>query len=101
MIVGDEPVPGLYAHSLVRGGPLVAVSISIDSDGNFFAIVDGERGTYTVEQVWPMCARRPISDGEYRFMLRRAEWARTNSPKHPAANPRRKVNLRHIAPVKP
>ena len=54
-----------------------------------------------VMSVWPGCARHPISEGEYRFLKRRAAWARNSRPDHAAANPRRRVDLRRIPPVTP
>jgi hypothetical protein len=101
-LVTDEPVPGTYASRLVKSGPLVAIRISRDKDSGCYRIeVDGQIDAVPIEAAWPACARRPITTGEYRFMLRRAEWARTHQPEHPAANPRKRVDLRRIPPVLP
>jgi hypothetical protein len=99
MIVGDEPVVGYYAARLTRGGPFVAVKITKEPTG-YNAEVDG-RSHCDIDSVWPACARNPISKGEYDFLRVRAIWARDNHPEQPVANPRRRVDLRRVPPVKP
>jgi hypothetical protein len=117
------PVPGLYAMPLVRCGIKVAVRIWFGA-----AIIDGEeqdrrhdwrveidgatdrvesdeatgyrcRVALDIHQAWPFCARTPIDAKEYKFLLRRKEWAREHAPEHPAARPRESVDVRTLKPA--
>jgi hypothetical protein len=120
--VTPEPMAGLYKTFLVKGGPPVAVRIWF---GN--AIIDGEeqdrgfdwrveidgetdqpvtdstgcccRVPLDVHSVWPFCARRPIDEKEYRYLQRRARWAREHAQHHPAARPRERVDVRSLKPA--
>lgn len=47
-----------------------------------------------VNSVWPFCARWPIREARYRFMLKHAAWAREHAPPgHPKASPREPVDF--------
>lgn len=42
------------------------------------------------DRVWPMCARMPITEAEYRRYVQRQAWAQSNAPKSAYADPRRR-----------
>lgn len=113
------PRPGYYSTSLVRNGPQVAVRIWF---GN--AIIDGEeqdrgedwrceidgRTDYVekdekhpeyqcriplhIDRVWPFCAKRPLSEGEYNYMKDHGYWAKHHAKHMPDANPRKAIDRR-------
>ena len=110
------PLPGFYAMRLVRGGPRVAVRIWFGSP-----VIDGEeqdrapgwrceidgrtdhlekddtgyrcRVPLGVERAWPFCAKDPVTEAEYAYLVAHAEWAREHAPEHPKANPRESVDF--------
>lgn len=102
MLVGDEPVEGFYATRLVKDGPLVTVKIwQVDTEW-WHVEIDGKPGTVVdLYRVWPGCAKQPLTVGEYDTMRRRANMATVFAPNHPLSNPRKKVDLRAMRPVKP
>jgi hypothetical protein len=59
----------------------------------------GHRVPLDALDVWPWAAGQPISEKEYRFMLRRAAWAREHAPEHPAATPHEPVNVTKLKPL--
>ncbi len=110
-------IAGTYAMTLVRHGPLVPVRIWFGP-----AIIDGEeqdrapdwhceidgradrwerdddtgyrcRVALEIDRAWPFCAKRPISEAEYRYMVAHAGWARDHAPDHPKAQPRQAVDF--------
>lgn len=119
----DEPVAGFYAMRLRRGGLEVAVRIWFglpivdgeeqDRAPQWCCEIDGtadfvERDDATgyrchvarsVWECWPFCAGHPISKTEYEFLLRRKAWAVEHAPEHPAANPRKRVDVRTMKPM--
>lgn len=117
------PIPGLYTTRLVKGGPLVTVRIWF---GN--AIIDGEeqdrghdwrveidgktchwekddetgyrcRVPLHVDRAWPYCLANKIDRPTYDYMRAHADWAKSNAPSHPSANPRQAVDLSKTAPI--
>lgn len=115
----DEVTPGYYRIRLTKGGHPVAAQISIDQglitvtvngepDGTplptdqlaetiIEATIEGEAFRHPVLRVaW---FGTPIDEAEYRHLLRDARWAKANNPKHPAANPERRVDLNKL-PIK-
>ena len=119
----DVPVAGHYAMPLVKGGLAVPIRIWFgqpvidgeeqDRSPRWCVEVDGQperweadeetgyrcRVPRDVFEVWPYCARQPISEREYRFLLKRAAWAREHAPHHPAANPRERIDVRALPPA--
>ena len=104
------PIEGFYAVTMTRDGPLVPVHIwyGITPDPDFpdnpmdrSAVWHFERGHQGVEmdEVWPWCAYRPISERRYRHLLRMENWARVEAPAEPEANPRAKVNWDTMEPM--
>lgn len=116
------PVAGTYATKLVRGGPRVPVRIWFgnaiiageeqDRAPGWFVEIDGRtdrvefgddgyrcRVPLDVERVWPHCAKDPVSEAEYRFLVSHAAWAREHQPDHPKAQPRKPVDF-HTLPVR-
>lgn len=113
------PRPGFYAMSLVRSGPLVPVRIwhgpavidgeEQDRSHDWRCEIDGrtdqlERDddgyrclvALDVLRAWPFCAKRPITEAEYRFMVADAAHAREWRPDHPKAQPRKPVDFNTI-----
>lgn len=109
------PVEGYYATRLVRGGPRVPVRIWFgqavvageeqDRSPGWFVEIDGRtdrvefgddgyrcRVPLDVEKVWPHCAKEPITEAEYRYLVAHAGWAREHAPDHPKAQPRKPVD---------
>ena len=116
------PIAGTYAMRLTRDGVRVPVRIWFglpviageeqDRAPRWCVEIDGrtdrwERDTDTgyrcrvpieVERAWPYCAREPIAEPEYRYLLEHAAWARDHNPEHPKAKPREAVNFHTLAP---
>ena len=61
----------------------------------------GHRVPLDALERWPWVAGNPISEKEYRFMLKRAAWAREHAPEHPAARPHEPIDLRKLPPLEP
>lgn len=98
--VPDEAQPGWYRRRLVRGGPFVAVAITmeqpVDEDGELcgdetLAAWIGGNWRDPHEE-WTYCAGQPITEAEFRFMEARARHAAQNVPLSPFAAPRRPVD---------
>jgi hypothetical protein len=53
---------------------------------------------FEVDRFWPWCAREPIDQSEYRFLVASAEWARKHAPESPKANPRKPVDFLTYTP---
>lgn len=49
-----------------------------------------------VDQVWPYCARDPITQEEYEFLKAHAGWAKEHAPDHPKAEPRKAVDFANM-----
>lgn len=115
------PQEGFYAIKLVRGGPRVAVRIWFgpaiidgeeqDRAPGWFVEIDGRtdrwekddtgyrcRVPLEVDRAWPFCAKDPITESEYRYLVAHAGWAREHSPDHPKAQPRKAVDYHSLAP---
>jgi hypothetical protein len=110
------PMPGFYAMRLARGGIKVAVRIwyghaildgeeqdrsydwRCEIDGRTDKLIDGERVPLDIDAAWPHCAKHPINEAEYRFLLRRRTWAVEHAPDHPAARPRERIDVRILKP---
>lgn len=114
------PRPGYYAMSLVRGGPRVAVRIwygaaiiggeEQDRSHDWRVEIDGRadrweldeatgyrcRVALEIDRAWPFCAREPITESEYRYLVAHAGWAREHSPDHPKARPRQAVDFNSL-----
>jgi hypothetical protein len=106
----DQPIAGYYAMSLVRGGPLVPVKIwfgrpvldgdeldrsprwCCEIDRKTDREVDGIRELLDFDRAWPWCARKPIDEATYRYMVAHADWAVEHRPEHPKATPRKAVD---------
>ena|ERR1700761_6994641 len=111
------PTAGYYATRLVKGGPRVAVRIWF---GN--ALIDGEeqdrgvdwrceidgrsdfverdretgykcRVALHIDSAWPFCAKDPITEREYSYLVAHSGWAKEHSPHHPKASPQQRVDF--------
>jgi hypothetical protein len=100
----DVPEAGFFSMRLVRLGPYVAARI-VHGPAGWQAIIDGQtfdphpdpayaKGVF---QIWH--GGRRIRESEYRHMLHVREWAKRESPRHPAANPRRAINIKDDDPI--
>jgi hypothetical protein len=111
------PTPGFYAMSLTRGGPRVAVRIwfghaVIDGDeqdrgDDWRCEIDGRcdfierdrdtgykcRVALPVDRAWPLCAKQPIEESEYRYLVAHARWAKQHQPYHPKSSPQQAVDF--------
>lgn len=99
----DIPAAGFYRIRLTRGGIWVPVHIwhgpphdpetgeKLDRSYRWQAKRNGEY--VDVSEVWPWCAKEPITEEEYHYMLATKNWAETNAPESPEAQPRRKIDL--------
>ncbi len=122
MINGDEPIAGYYKTRLARGSVYVPVSIHfgrpiIDHEEQdraeiWVVTINGETDRYEtgpegyrcrvpldVYSVWPFCARWPISEADYRFMIDKATWAKSHAPDRPEASPRNAVDWNARKPI--
>lgn len=113
------PIAGYYAMSLTRGGALVPVRIwygaaeidgepqdrsddwRVEIDGRTDYIEKDEkhpeyhcRIPLSVDRAWPFCAKRPLSEADYRYMIEHGFWAKHHAPHHPEANPRKAIDKR-------
>jgi hypothetical protein len=52
-----------------------------------------------VDAVWPHCAREPISEAEYSYLVAHSSWAREHRPQHPKAKPRAAVDFHTYLPI--
>lgn len=115
------PTPGTYAIRMVRDGPLVAVRIWFgppviqgeeqDRSPRWCAEIDGftdypqrDRTTgatcrvpFDIERVWPWCAKHPIDQATYEYMVARSSWARRHNRENPAAKPRDAIDFTSLA----
>ncbi|HDZ73740.1 MAG TPA: hypothetical protein ENH55_13425 [Aurantimonas coralicida] len=109
-MTADAPREGYYLMYRVRNGPLVPVRIysGVTPDPDFpdnpqdrspvlCALCDGKG--VDVDSVWPWCARRPITEAEYRYRLEAAAWDRRHDPASPGANPDEPIDLNRTRPV--
>ena len=96
----DVPEVGFFSMRLVRLGPYVAARIE-HSPAGWRATIDGQtfepnpdpayaKGVF---QIWHGGKR--IREAEYRHMLHVRDWAKREAPRHPAANPRRRINIKN------
>ena len=116
------PIAGLYRMRLAKGALAVPVRIWFgqpviagevqDRTLRWCAEVDGECDKAVVDDnatvigrepidafdVWPLCCGSPIDDAEYRFLLKRKAWAVVHKPDHPAATPRKRIDIRKLEP---
>ena len=109
MIYVDQPQAGFYSTRLARRAPPVPVRLAftqpvvegrkIDRSPRWIVVIDGRLSDDDACETWSWCAGHPIDPGEYRFLIRRAAWARQHSPDHPAANPREPIDVRQLKPA--
>ena len=114
--MGREIAAGHYRVRRVPRGPWVGVEVSLQ-DGMIYVVEDGApvahgvpaaalgdlMGDLTAEGsafshpiarilLWS----ERITEGEYRLLLARANWALVNSPESPAANPNKPIDVNSI-----
>lgn len=99
----DAPDEGYYAVRIVKGGPRVACKIwfgcpldpltgeELDRSPRWCALRNGAE--VHVFEIWPYCAREPITEAEYNHLLAVYDWAFKNGANDPAANPDKPIDL--------
>jgi len=115
--VTEEPQSGYFKSRLVRNGPFVPIRIhwgipvidgqEQDRSPRWLVTVDGaadfvETGDFgyrcnvlfDVARFWPWCARHPIEESEYDFLVAKSKWAKAHAPDRPEASPRQAVDRR-------
>jgi hypothetical protein len=114
----SEPEPGAFAVRLRKGAAEVAARIvhepprdpdtgePLDRCPLWHAEINGEdddtASSVPTEKVMFVWLRgRRISEGEFQFLLKDAEWCRTYSTDEPRANPRDAVDIRRIRAITP
>lgn len=97
------PVAGFYRFRLRADGVRGAVRIwhgppldpvtgeELDRSWRWQASINGEG--IDIDHVWPMCAKDPLTEKEYNFMLARQDWAKRHAPESGFADPRKKHDL--------
>lgn len=98
----DHPVAGFYRHRMRSGGAFVGVRIwygqpldpvtgeELDRSPRWQAHVND---CYVeLDRVWPMCARSPIDEAEYRHLVAMQDWAKVNAPDSALADPSRRAD---------
>lgn len=100
----SEPKAGFFRHKLRSGGVVGAVRIwhgpphdpvtgeEMDRSHRWQAEFLGEYAEFL--DVWPACAgdANEITEAEYRALIARKEWAKTNAPASAYANPKRRYD---------
>jgi hypothetical protein len=97
-----EPVAGYYRHRVGRGtvGGVVRLwngpprdpytGEELDRGWRWQADFDGEEISF--DQVWPVCAGKPVTEAEYRASCNRRIWAREHAPNSAYAERGRKYD---------
>lgn len=105
----DQPRPGYFLLRLVRHGPKVAARIVCEQDSGrllWRAEIDGKwHGAWSVDpeaspgvmRIWT--SGEMVAEAEFRFRLALRDWALEAAPVHPAANPRRPIDLATLPPL--
>jgi hypothetical protein len=97
---------GWYKKTLVKGGPWVAVKVTLEQDiddetgdllspPTFKAVCNGVEIPLD-EWKFLFLVQNPISEEDYEFMVAKAEWAKKHAPDSPEANPKQKVDFNKI-----
>lgn len=98
------PTPGFYLVRLVRKGPFVGASITHD-DAGWSCMLDGVHAGPVADPVMLDDVEkihtygRMTSQAEVQFRIGVARWAQIHQPEHPAANPRRAVDVDTFTPI--
>lgn len=115
------PREGFYKARLVNSGLWVAVKVwygqpiidgevqdrferwCIEVNGKTCRFDEevGHRVPLDCLERWPWVCGRPITEGEYHFLLKRKGWAEEYDPEHPAATPYEPIDLRKMKAFKP
>lgn len=94
------PVAGFYQGKLRSGAVLVGIRLwfgpprdpvtgeELDRSPRWQAEANGEYVEF--DDVWPACARDPITEEQHQFYVQRQRWAERNAPTSSFANPRKR-----------
>lgn len=94
----SQPVAGFYRFRLHAGAVRGVVKVwhgppndpvtgeVLDRSWRWQARLNGEPIDF--DQVWPVCAKEPVSEDDYRRACVRQEWARQHAPDSAFADPR-------------
>ena len=103
--VSDQPRPGWYLLRLVRGGPFVGAQIVQHEDGQWSCMIDGEwQGPSADPWLLPFTERihfggRDSTQAEIEYRIGVKRWAEIHRPDHPAANPRKRIDINDLPTV--
>lgn len=98
------PVAGWYRFRLRADGVRCAVKIFfgppadpvtgelLDRSPRWQCLVNGEYFD-DFNRIWPACARDPLTEEEYNFLIAKHQWALKHAPDSGLANPRRRNDL--------
>lgn len=97
------PTPGFYLVRLVRHGPFVGAQIACE-DGKWSCMLDGVTSGPVddpvllddIEKIHTY--GRVTTDAEVKFRIGIKRWAEIYAPSHPAANPRRAIDVDKLVP---
>lgn len=94
----DMPEPGYYLTRLIRNGPPVGAQIVQHEDGQWSVMRDGvwegpSHNPWSLPLMHTVfiAKRTTAEDVQYRIGMRK--WAELYAPTHPAANPRKPIDL--------
>lgn len=97
----SEPIAGFYKVKLSRDTVLRAVHLvygpprdpitgeELDRSWRWMAFLD-DGSLANFDDIWPKCARDPITEIDWKQSVARTEWAKINAPDSAYANPRKR-----------
>lgn len=107
----STPVAGFYRFRLSAGSVIGGVELFygppndpvtgevLDRSWRWQALFDDQPVDF--DRVWPGCTGSPVTEAEYRALVARREWARTNAPNSAYARIGRKIDLLSAATPMP
>ncbi|WP_305096446.1 hypothetical protein [Croceibacterium aestuarii] len=99
----STPVEGFYRFRLHGGAVWGVVKVwygpphdpvtgeELDRSWRWQALFNGE--PIDVERVWPVCAKHPSTERDYRLACKRQDWAKEHAPDSAYADPRARHDL--------
>ena len=101
--IGEPPEPGFYLRRLVRGGPYVGCQIVHNADG-WRVMQDGvwqgpSADPWLLPLMHEVFLAEPATEAEVQHRIGVKRWAEIYQPDHPAANPRRAIDIDRVVPI--
>ena len=99
----DHPIAGFYRFRMHGGAVWGVVKVwygpprdpvtgeEMDRSLRWQASFNGE--PMDIERAWPVCAKHPASERDYRIACQRQTWAQEHAPETSYADPHRKHDL--------